>query len=200
MKIMLNLETLGTRPGCVITSVGAVAFNTKSILYEFYERVDIKNSAEMGFHMEAPTVMWWMEQKDASRMELTKSGKPIAAVVSAFTDWVEDCAKDEALASSDGSLEVWGNGVGFDNAILAEAYRKCTRDTPWKFWEDRCYRTLKALHEDTPFVESGVNHNALDDARSQALHLIQILNKRYPASSPRVTPALPPDTTPTPEP
>jgi exodeoxyribonuclease VIII len=48
----------------------------------------------------------------------------------------------------------------------------------WEFWKDRCYRTIKNCYPDVPFDRRGTHHNALDDARSQALHLIAI-NEKY---------------------
>lgn len=44
---------------------------------------------------------------------------------------------------------------------------------PWDFWNDRCYRTIAAMHDRRRF-QQGVHHNALDDAKSQVEHLIQI--------------------------
>jgi exodeoxyribonuclease VIII len=72
---------------------------------------------------------------------------------------------------------VWGNGASFDNAILAQCYRAVGMDFPWKFWNDRCYRTLKNLVLDVPFERTGTHHNALDDARSQAIHASAILRR-----------------------
>lgn len=46
-------------------------------------------------------------------------------------------------------------------------------EQPWAFWNDRCYRTLKARSE-LKIARTGTHHNALDDAKSQALHLITI--------------------------
>jgi len=40
------------------------------------------------------------------------------------------------------------------------------------FWNDRCYRTMKAQHRDVDFVRLGTFHNALHDAESQAEHLL----------------------------
>jgi hypothetical protein len=68
-------------------------------------------------------------------------------------------------------MRLWGNGASFDNAILAHAYARCGATPPWKFWNDRCYRTVAALTA-TPRQQGGTHHNALDDARSQAEHLI----------------------------
>jgi hypothetical protein len=46
---------------------------------------------------------------------------------------------------------------------------------PWKYWRNRCYRTLKNLHPEVPIERTGIYHRALDDARSQAVHAMQLL-------------------------
>jgi inhibitor of KinA sporulation pathway (predicted exonuclease) len=44
---------------------------------------------------------------------------------------------------------------------------------PWKFYNDRCYRTLKAMYPHIKMPKrTGTHHNALDDAISQVNHLI----------------------------
>jgi hypothetical protein len=78
--------------------------------------------------------------------------------------------------SSKAKLKLWGNGASFDNAIVAHCYKAVDMEPPWNFWNDRCYRTLKALA--CPVItqaSSGVLHNALDDAKRQADHAQRIL-------------------------
>jgi len=71
---------------------------------------------------------------------------------------------------------LWGNGSTFDNVILSNAYRAIGVKQPWDFWNDRCYRTLKSLYPHVKLERSGVAHNALDDAKSQAMHAVRIIN------------------------
>lgn len=74
----------------------------------------------------------------------------------------------------DGAL-VWGNGADFDNPILATAYGALNQVQPWKPYNGHCYRTLKSLVKGPKIERTGTHHNAVDDARSQALHAIQLL-------------------------
>jgi len=76
------------------------------------------------------------------------------------------------------NVRVWGNGAAFDNVILASAYRQANITQPWLFWNDRCYRTVKALSPAVTMQRNGTHHNALDDAESQARHLIDMLANR----------------------
>lgn len=163
-RVMLDLETLGNKPGAVIVSVGAVKFGGGEIIDSFYERVDAESCVRLGLNMDVSTVLWWMKQNDEARKEITQPGVSIYEVLLRFSKWVNDI-----------DAEMWGNGASFDNVLLAAAYDKAYAMRPWKFFNDRCYRTVKNLHPEVPMNRGGVHHNALDDAKSQALHLMAML-------------------------
>lgn len=165
-QIMVDLETYGTSPGCVIVAIGAVKFGGGKILEEpFYEKIDAQSCIDVGMRVELGAVEWWLKQPDTARLELTRPGVPIRQALEWFSAWV-----------ADRDAEVWGNGATFDNVVLAAAYDILRMPRPWHFTKDRCYRTVKSLRLDVPFVRSGTYHNALDDARSQAVHLMEILD------------------------
>jgi len=163
---MLDLETLGVRPGSVLLAIGAVKFNDKGISDRFYERIDVASSTAVGMVMDPSTVMWWLRQSDSARAEVTKPGKPLAQVLTAFTQWLNST-----------ELEIWGNGAAFDNVLLRAAYDRAKMPHPWVFTKDRCYRTLKSLYPHVPMERTGTHHNALNDAESQALHTIAIMGQ-----------------------
>lgn len=94
--------------------------------------------------------------------------KPILISLQAFKDWLPP--KSDPL--------IWGNGASFDNVILANAYRAASIQQPWAYWNDRCYRTLKKRYLDIALRRQGTHHNALDDAISQAEHLITIWKEK----------------------
>lgn len=164
IRVMLDLETLGATPNSVITSIGAVKFNSSGILDEFYTRVDIKSCIDYGLIIDPQTIIWWLGQADNARLELTKPGINLAEALLSFSSWV----------GADNS-EIWGNGASFDNVVLSQAYSKTNTTRPWKYSADRCYRTIKSLYPDVKIERLGEHHNALDDAKSQANHLISIL-------------------------
>ena len=167
MQVMLDLETLGNKPGSVIVAVGAVKFGAGKILEEFYERVDAQSCVSIGLQMDVSTVLWWMKQSDEARQELSTHGEHINDVLVEFRDWL-----------GDSNAAIWGNGAAFDNVILSDAYAAAGMVRPWKYTNDRCYRTVKSLCPDIPCPHVGMHHHALDDARSQALHLMSLLEER----------------------
>ena len=160
---MLDLETLGHKPGSVIVAIGAVKFGNGEILDSFYERVDAESCVNLGLRIDASTVLWWMKQNEAARKEITRPGGKLPEVLMRFASWVDDM-----------DAEVWGNGAGFDNVLLSDAYDRAHMQRPWKYTNDRCYRTVKNLRRDVPIASLGTHHNALDDAKSQAMHLMTL--------------------------
>lgn len=165
MHVMIDLETMGTRPDAPIIAIGAVAFDAKAIHNEFYVVVDLADSVAEGGVIDPSTVLWWMKQSDEARAAFAREGRALGLALGRFREWV-------------GTYDVsgvWGNGASFDNAILSEAYRRMGNDAPWPFYMDRCYRTMKSISP-VPMERGGTHHNALDDARDQAIHL-QMISK-----------------------
>lgn len=168
-NVMLDLETMGTRPGSVIVSVGAIEFDPKTAALgrTFYQTCSIASAVDVGLAMDPETVTWWLQQNESARQELTKAKGDLKSVLVAFSHWMFHCGKD---------VKVWGNGSDFDNALLAEAYRRVNEPIPWLFWNNRCYRTMKSLFRTVKLEREGTHHNALDDAIHQAKHL-QLINR-----------------------
>lgn len=165
MHIMIDIETMGTRPSAPIVSIGAVAFDAEGIHKKFYRVVDLESSVAGGAVIEPGTVLWWLSQSDEARAALTDDiVEPIRDVLEAFTLWA-------AATEIDG---VWGNGATFDNVLVAEAYKRLGMQPPWPFWKDRCYRTVKNMVPAVKLVRNSTHHHALADAEAQALHLIEI--------------------------
>lgn len=177
-NVMVDLETYGQGPGCPILSIGAVIFDDEELAIhpvEFYEVVSLESCHEAGLVDDADTVKWWSEQKDEAKQILTQIHLPTALKLSdalgKFNEYLSTSGQNPDL------MKVWGNGADFDNAILQHCFKQVGMQAGWKFWNNRCYRTMKSLPKvkHIKMARGGVHHNALDDARSQAYHLLDIL-------------------------
>ena len=176
LNITIDIETLSTSSNALITQIGAVCDHG-----EFQQFVDIQNSMNAGFSVDASTITWWMKQTDEARKRFQTKGRPIVTSLENFSEWVETMR--QAMARQVGTTPdqvevlVWGNGAAFDNCVLSNAYRRVGVQQPWSYKNDRCYRTLKELVEcGVPHID-GVAHDALDDARYQHAHLKMSLSK-----------------------
>lgn len=169
--LMVDTETLGTRPGSALTSIGAVAFNAEEgyVGAGFYCTVDARSCERAGLTLDADTVLWWLKQSGEARAALTAPGAMDLSVALA------------GLASfwlSQGCRRVWSHGANFDEPLLSAAYRAAgMAGPPWKYWDARCTRTLFALAGVAPDREGGTHHNALDDALAQARAAIEAYRK-----------------------
>lgn len=175
--LMVDLETLGRRAGCVVLSIGAVEFSpAKGLGREFYCVLTQDDQRAAGLRVDPETEAWWAGQSAAARKVFEESAAGAALSLSAgLFEFRKFC---RALAPQR-ALRVWGNGASFDNAILCALYATNKEDLPWEFWNDRCYRTLKSFHGAPPLPKrTGTYHNALDDAKTQAEHAVLIMNAK----------------------
>lgn len=172
--VMLDIETLGTAPGSVILSIGAVAFNLEAEHpldgSDYAHSLIATDSCRLlGMTTDDDTMAWWERQSPDAKKLLQTATKPatadthVVAVLAGFSRWMPLNAR------------VWGNGSDFDNVLLAAAYRKCGLPLPWLYSMSRCFRTMKRTYSWVPKPEfQGVQHDALADAINQTQHLISI--------------------------
>ncbi len=185
IDVMMDLETLGRRAGCVVLSIGCVVMSAKHGVHDglegrpdqkFYCALPIDPQKDVGLHVDPETEAWWRKQSSAAR--------DVFKECDAAGSLVYELGKFEAWMKSLGgkpSIHVWGNGSDFDNAIMTALYAALDdRPLPWQYWNSSCYRTLKnrqSIKQRWPAPErSGTFHNALDDAVTQAHHAVAILN------------------------
>ncbi len=168
-NIMLDIETMGNTQNSAIVSIGAARFNAYGVTDEFQSLpIKLESSIGAGLHMDASTVMWWMKQSEEARSKIYSGEVELGEVLVDFAHWINE---------SEHPPIVWGNGAMFDNSILGNAYDKLGMEKPWAFWNDRCYRTVKSLYPNTEMERIGVYHHAVDDAKSQVLHLLKIIDE-----------------------
>ena len=135
--VMIDLETLGNKAGCVITSIGAVEFNlsTGQTGRTFYHTIDIQSCLDAGLFIQGDTLKWWFQQSKEAQEALFVDTKTLKEVLYLFRTWIQELGIDK--------LEVWGNSNRFDMGILAQGYYATgSKEIPWKYSLERDVRTL----------------------------------------------------------
>ena len=170
MNIMLDLETLSTRPDATILTFGACKFNPykqEDIVDGIYFRVNVDEQIALDRHVDDNTIAWWGKQAEDVYAEAFDPNDRIS--LEQFTQ--------ELNRFIVGVDNIWAQGPVFDIVILENLYRMMGKPTPWPYYTIRDSRTLlKALGDDR---EGGtLLHNALADAVSQA-QAVQSAVKRY---------------------
>jgi inhibitor of KinA sporulation pathway (predicted exonuclease) len=176
--IMLDLECLDSRDTATIVSIGAVFFDIqkKQLGEVFYVEIDkrgIQEQLDRGLTWSIDTFIWWMSQTDEARKVFIKNSIPKSGIQNALHLFSKFCEKSTAKP------RVWGNGVDYDNTVLRNCYNTFNIECPFHHRYNRCYRTTKALFNRSGkgLVRHGTHHNGLDDAISQAYHLMKMFDK-----------------------
>lgn len=160
-SIMLDLETLSTRPDATILTFGACRFNPykqEDITQGIYFRIDVDSQVDLGRHVDEDTVEWWGRQSEDVREEAMSPDNRIGLVE--FTKQLNRFIVGADL--------IWAQGLVFDIVILENLYRQLGLPCPWQFWQIRDSRTLLSTLGDPREKNKAGLHNALEDAVSQA--------------------------------
>jgi hypothetical protein len=128
MDVMLDLETLGTRPGCAILSIGAVAFDrhTGALGPEFYMVVNRKSCEAKGLTQDQSTLDWWSRQSAEAKKVLAEAENApngLGGALVQFTAYLQKFGKRD--------LFVWGNGADFDQPIITACYASVAPCVHW---------------------------------------------------------------------
>tara|TARA_R110000868_G_C10972634_1_gene770658 strand:- start:35384 stop:35914 length:531 start_codon:yes stop_codon:yes gene_type:complete len=168
---MFDIETFGTVANAVVISVGAAGFDKEGKSFEYYQRIDIESQTKAGRSMNESTLLWWMDQSKEAQTVFKEDAQDTKYALDKMIVQIQnrfDLKK----------LEVYGNGANFDITIMENLLATFELPIPWKFWNIRCYRTIKNLFAGTVMKREGTHHNALDDAKDQLKHL-QMINTNH---------------------
>lgn len=174
VNIMVDLETLGTTPGCKVLSIGLAYFTENGVkkLDEFYPLL----TEQKGFVNES-TVEWWRAQSSEAKGVFScnlLSGISIEECAYRIEKFIDDAKLLNGVElGAKCQVNMWGNGSSFDLSILQQLFIGHNVKVPWNTFGDRCYRTaMKILGPALQIARDGTHHRAEDDAKYQALCLI----------------------------
>lgn len=178
---MLDIETLGTKPGSTILSIGACQFSFETgLIGETFEiAISARSCVKAGLTTDIETFMWWLEQsKEAQNSFLDRTKFPLSVALEEFSKFVINTRTNTPR----GEIGVWGNDNTFDLVLTEHAFDACKKTVPWNYWESRSVRTLVFTAEQmTEFSKvecrrTGTHHSAVDDAVFQAEYCIKAWN------------------------
>jgi len=175
--IMIDLETLGLQPGCVLLSLGAAAFSLNepgSLGDTFHCNINRTSCVKLDMFIDPSTEMWWTTQSEEAKAGLwNPQPVDISITFYHFFEWIK----------KHGDVRVWSHGAGFDLPMIHDAARRCGYSMPWSFRNERDTRTLFHLARNLipwgQYVEimeqkAGVHHHARDDSVTQAEQVMKL--------------------------
>lgn len=184
-EYVIDLETLGTGPGCVICTLGAVEIDRdrlEVVNNRFYTRIDILSCLDAGLTVDPDTVIWWLRNPSVALINETLTVAPRLSLRDALTEFAA------YLKAAGGDIVVYGNGPSFDLSILRAAYEAVGIPLPWRYPNERCVRTFLAnipRHGGhTVKVENTNPHHALYDAITEADEMMQSERTLFPTVLP----------------
>lgn len=175
--LMLDLETLGQGPGCVILSLAAVKFciETGEIYKQIYIPVSLKDCIEtFDFYIDPETKKWWNKQPKEIRDKAFNSldKKTIIETFQILKYFIDQ-----------GKLRtVWSNGATFDIPIINYIIREFKRtnmywDVFWNRKQERCVRTYDSIFPEIKEKQIKKNkHDPIQDCYYQIERVSEIYN------------------------
>ena len=169
LDVMLDTETLGTRPGCVVMSVALVTVDEKQ---DWVTRnISVEDQGIYGLVIDPLTLSWWGSQPESSYDACRTNSVDLRPALLAVNEWLVPLRAGRPV-------RLWCHGAGFDASIVEELYRRARVCCPWKYWDVRDTRTVYDLAGvDLRTYSAGVKHCALDDAKNQAAALLDALKR-----------------------
>ena len=166
--LMLDLETLGTSDNALITTVSAVQFDLESGLVgkQFEMAINWKEQEKNNAIIDACTVNWWLKQNPQALSAMMRlEQQPLKYFFTKFNEFLNETFGDKL-----NDVQMWGNGVTFDNILIRNLYKRHDEEFPLPYWCDVDVRTLLALcpvnvKKQVDFVDT--EHKGIDDCLYQ---------------------------------
>ena len=171
--IMIDIETLGTKPGSVILSIAAVEFDlcTGETGREFFRNIRLQDSLNLGLKIDGNTLIWWMNNKAEALKLSTDNGEDLFTVLEDLYVFIRHRGANNVF--------VWGNSNRFDLGLLEAVYDKVPgTPIPWDFHNERDVRTLVSFAPEIKdsWKKVGVEHHGLSDCINQIGYCSAIWN------------------------
>lgn|SRR5690606_19894701 len=162
--IMIDIETLDTRPTAIIMTMAAVCFTPGYSIDkgpEFYEKVYIPEQELLRGRTRCPeTEKWWNDQTHSAINESFSGQVALECALFNLASFIK-CNSDPE------NVRIWAKSPQFDLVIIKNAFEQFRISVPWSFRNERDVRTYimgsmkaKILGNDNP-------HHALHDAHRQ---------------------------------
>jgi hypothetical protein len=165
--LVVDVETLGVRPGSAVVAIGARLFSRDAIGKGFEIYINPTDAVNYG-EADRETLDWWAKQDPTVHQKVMGGVLDTRTALSQFFKFIE-LHKPRYL---------WANSPAFDCVQLQEVVRKVnlvqqTFAWPISFRDERCSRTIRWLAKDLGVDYQACwdemkKHDPLDDATGDA--------------------------------
>lgn len=177
-SVMIDIETLGVKPGCPVLAIGLAAFNMDTVLETL--TLSIKPAHWHG-EINPQTVAWWLSDKSISQQARD-------TVTGGTWSDVEAAMQIKGFLRQFGGNELWANDPSFDCTILRAWWDRLPIPQgpfPSHYREERSCRTLfgeakRYLIDLSSCYYGAIAHDPGSDSACQARAVIMARQALYP--------------------
>ncbi len=168
----IDIETLGTKPGCPIIEMACVYFDEKGIQDSYDTVIDLQSNFEAGLVPEADTLEFWFKQPEEIRDHLFGTRTRKVSLRAAFSN-----LEYFLMTHSNKKLErrIWVRGLTFDIPIMHHAAIKSGYNNWDNMFDFRNFQDVRMMDlfglTKTPNPHE---HSALHDAIAQSKDVMNI--------------------------
>ena len=163
--LMIDLETLSTRPTAFVTQIGWVLYDFDKRETLIHGTYGVHADGQEHAHICPSTLKWWSEQSKQAQDAVFGDTYPTIHPTHLFDHLQGIIQLYDPL--------VWAAPAMFDLPILTNLFHV----KPWSYSNERCFRTVRAILDPdyrlAPSFE-GTPHNAADDAANQIAYLVAL--------------------------
>lgn len=170
IDVMIDIETTATTQQAGIIAIAALEFDPERATFgeSFCVAIDRESWKNMDFDVSRTTLNWW-----------DKNQKALEQINELPQFYLSDALSGlNIFISKKRRKHIWANSPRFDLAILEHAYKQLGQSHPWKYWDERCVRTVNAI---LPGIAKKVirtnAHHPLDDCKYQAKCVSAVLKQ-----------------------
>ena len=150
--VMIDIETMGNKPGCAVVSIGALEFYPEAgvIGETFHFSVNLTDALLHGLTIDQGTVKWWGNQSPEAKRAITDNPTTLKSALHLLTQFLH-CPETHVIPKN---MPIWCRGTSFDPVMLDAAFAAAGMTAPWQYWQWRDMRTLlKVCEEYKGYVE-----------------------------------------------
>lgn len=172
---MLDIETLGRGPNCVVPQVAVVPFNLNGEPLEqdvidnftFNCKLHIGDQLALGYTIDPETLAWWQQQKEAVRSDVFSGAYSISQFQGGFITYMK------RVVDTFKTYNIWASAPKLDFGCLHSILVGPGLEYPILYSAERCLRTMKELVK-TLYPQfklpKGFNpHDAVEDCKRQII-------------------------------
>lgn len=192
-NLMIDIETLSTATNAHILSIGMCDFSLEEGVsqYQGLKKMYQIGLQEQGRKIDVDTLAFWLKQPKKLFKQQCKVMGSLQDALKELVDEINLTREIHFGSIQDKDINIWCNGASFDFAILKDAFAQYNIPVPWKYYQENCMRSIKAIfnaHIDGQIkqeVEERLKkkcivmeaHSALSDAMWQAEYVSAAISK-----------------------